>query len=98
MLTVYGPYNVGDIPSGSELLLHPFPLLRAIRAAQIFILEIGKDGSVDREDEFADGGLANQCLSIIASLNTTSKGFLKLVTDFLMYAFFLMWCMHSSVK
>ena len=60
MLPIYWPLQRRDIPSGSELLLHPFPLLRAIRAAQIFILEFSKDGSVDLGDEFADGAFANQ--------------------------------------
>ena len=50
---------MGHIPSGSELL-HPFPLLRAIRAAQICILEFSKDGLADLGDEFADGAVANQ--------------------------------------
>ena len=49
-----------DIPSGSELLLQPFPLIRAIRAAQIFDLEFSKDGSADLRDEFADGCAVNQ--------------------------------------
>ena len=60
MLPVYGPHSVGDIPSGSELLFHSFPILRTIRAAQIFVLEFSKDGLADLEDKFADGGLANQ--------------------------------------
>ena len=38
---------MGDIPSGSELLLHPFPLLRATRAVEIFVLEFSKHGSVN---------------------------------------------------
>ena len=60
MHPVWCPYSVGDIPSGSGLLLHPFPLIRAIRVAQIFILEFSKDGSADLGDEYVDGGLANQ--------------------------------------
>ena len=60
MLPIYGNYSMGDIPSGSELLLHPFPLIRAIRAVQIFVLEFNKDASADLGDEFADGGAANQ--------------------------------------
>ena len=59
MLPVYCPYSMGDIPSGSKLL-HPFPLIRAIREVQIFILEFTKDESADLGDECADGGLANQ--------------------------------------
>ena len=60
MLPVYCSYSMGNISSGSELLLHPLPLLRANRAEQIFILELSKDGSADLGDEFADGGSANQ--------------------------------------
>ena len=51
--------SVGDIPSGSELFFHPFPLIRAIRAAQILVLEFSKDGTSVLGDEFA-GGVANQ--------------------------------------
>ena len=43
---------MGDIPSGSELPPNPVPLLRAIRPAQIFVLEFCKDG-------LADGGGKN---------------------------------------
>ena len=60
MLSVYGTYSMGDTPFDSELLLHPFPFIRAIRAVQVFILEFSKDGSADLGDEFADGGAANQ--------------------------------------
>ena len=60
MLPVYGTYSMGDIPSGSELLLHPSPSIRATRALQIFVLEISKDNSADLGDELADGGVANQ--------------------------------------
>ena len=60
MLAFYGTYSLGDIPSGSEFLLHPFPVLRAIRAVQIFILEFLKDGSANLGGEFADGGVASQ--------------------------------------
>ena len=49
-----------DIPSGSEPLLYPFPLIRDSRAAQIFILEFSKDGLADVGDEFTDGGVAAQ--------------------------------------
>ena len=52
--------SMGDIPSGSELLLHPFPLFRASRATQIFIREFSKDGLADQGDEFADPGSVNQ--------------------------------------
>ena len=51
---------MGDIPSRSELLLHPFPLFRATRAVQIFILEFSKDDLADLGDTFADGSVANQ--------------------------------------
>ena len=59
MLLVYGTCSVGDIPSGSELL-HPFSLIRAIKAVQIIVLEFSRDGSAELGDEFADGGEANQ--------------------------------------
>ena len=91
MLPVCGTYSMGDIPSGSELLLHPFPFIWVIRAMQIFILEFSKGGSADLGDEFADGGAANQpvvlqggvglssprCLRVMASLSPTSSCFLK---------------------
>ena len=51
---------MGNIPSGSELLLHLFLVFRVSRAAQIFVLEFSKDGSADLGDEFTDGGSANQ--------------------------------------
>ena len=60
ILPVYGTYSIGDIPSGSELLLHPFPVIRAIRAVQIFFLEFSKDGSADMGDKFADGDTTNK--------------------------------------
>ena len=47
---------MSDVPSGSELLDH-FPLIRATRAVQMFILEFSK---ADLGNEFADGGAANQ--------------------------------------
>ena len=51
--------NIGNIPSGSEHLLHPFPQIRAIRAAQIFILEFSKDGLAELGDKFPESGFAN---------------------------------------
>ena len=66
MLSVYGTYNMGDIPSGSKLLLYPFLLIRAIRAVQIFVLKFSKDGSADLGDQFASGGATNQPTSGIA--------------------------------
>ena len=62
MHPVYCPYSMGYIQSGSKLLLHPFPLFKAIRAAQILVPEFSKGGSADFGDEFADGGVhvANQ--------------------------------------
>ena len=60
MLSIQGTYSLGDIPSGSELPIHPFPFIRGIWAVQVFILKFSKDGSADLEDEFADGGGANQ--------------------------------------
>ena len=85
---------------------HPFPLLRATRTAQIFVLEFSKDGLAYLGDKFADSGCGQPasyparrcmslllCLSVIASFSPTSNGFLKLVTDFLMW-----WCMCSSMR
>ena len=54
MLLFYG------IPSRSELLLHPFPVLRAIRLVQILVMEFSKDWSADLCHDFPDGGAANQ--------------------------------------
>ena len=51
---------MGDVPPGSELLLHPFPLLGASRAVQISILEFSKDGSADLGDELRDGDSDDQ--------------------------------------
>ena len=53
-------YSMGEIPSGSEFLIHPFPFIRAVRAVQIFILEFRKNGLADLGNKFADGGEANQ--------------------------------------
>ena len=85
---------MGGIPSGSELCLHPFPFIRAIRAAQIFILEFSKDGSADLGNEFVDGGSPNQSMILqgvglshdqVSQCNCQfqSNGFLKFVTDIL---------------
>ena len=74
---------------------------------QIFVLEFSKDGSADQGDEFADGGATKQpmilqegvCLSSgqmsqrYCQFQSTSNGFLKLVTDFL-----TQWCMHFSMR
>ena len=60
MLPVYGPKSMGDTPSGSELFLHPFLLLRSRRAVQIFVLEFSKDGLTDLGDKVTGGGSANQ--------------------------------------
>ena len=67
-------------------------------AAQIFILEFSKGGLAELDKEFVDSGAANQpvilqgCVGppsdIIASFSQTSKGFLKLVTDFMVNVFF----------
>ena len=72
MLPVYGIYRVGEIPSASELLLQPFPLIRAIRTVQIFILEFSKDGWADLGDEFADGGRANQPVVLHGGIGLSS--------------------------
>ena len=60
MLPVHGTYSMEDILSGSELLPHPFPFIKSIRAMQVFVLEFSRDGSADLGDEFADGDAANQ--------------------------------------
>ena len=53
-----------DIPSGFELL-HPFSLLGACRAVQIFVLEFRRDGLANLGDEFSDGGdTARRCMSL----------------------------------
>ena len=96
MLPIYCTYRIGDISSGSELL-NLFPGFRFSRAVQTFVLEFSKDGSADLVNEFTDGGSANQPVvlqgGVIASCNPTSKGFLKLGTDFLMR-----WCVRSLMK
>ena len=51
---------MGDIPSGSQLLLHTFPLIRATRAVQTCVLEFSKEGSAELGNEFADGGAVDQ--------------------------------------
>ena len=63
---------MGDIPSGSELLLHPFPFIRGIRAMQVFILEFHKDGLADLEDEFADVGASDQPLILQGGVGLSS--------------------------
>ena len=60
MLPVYGPYSMGDISSGSELLLHLFPLFRVSRAMQIF----SKDSLADQGGEYKDGGSVNQPVTL----------------------------------
>ena len=60
MLPVNSPYSVGDIPSDPELLLDPFPIVRAIRAMQMFVLKFSKEGWADLGNRFADGGATNQ--------------------------------------
>ena len=51
---------MGDIPSGSELLLDLFPALSSGRAGQILFLEFIKDNPANLGDEFTYGGSANQ--------------------------------------
>ena len=75
MLPIYGTYSIGDISSGSELILHPFPVIRVIRAVQIFInSEFSKEGLADLEDEFADGGMANQPVVLQGGVGLSSFG------------------------
>ena len=91
---------MGDIPSDSELLFHIFPVFRVSRAGQILFLEFIKDGSADLGNNITYRGLANpsvilqghvcfSCCQVSKCFDSTSKGFIKLLTDF------LMWCMHS---
>ena len=49
-----------DILSGSELLLHFFPVFRVSRVVQIFVMEFSNNGTADLGNKFTDGGLANQ--------------------------------------
>ena len=62
---------MGDISSGSELLLHYVPLHRSRRAVQIFVLEFSKDGLPDLGDKVTDGGLANQPLILQGGVSLT---------------------------
>ena len=55
MLPAYGPYSVGDFPSGSQNLSHPLTFIGAIRPVLIFILEFIKNDWTDQGDEFVDG-------------------------------------------
>ena len=78
-----------------------------VTAAQIFILEFSKDGSANLQDEFVDGGAANQPLILQGGVGLSNgqvshhycqfqsflSGFLKLMTDFLMR-----WIIHSSMR
>ena len=64
MLPVYGTCSIGHILSGFALLLHPFPLIRAFRAVQIFHRGI-QQRWLDLWDEFADGGGANQPMVLV---------------------------------
>ena len=59
MFPIYFLYSMEDIPS-CELLLNLFPLIKAIKAVQIFVLKFSKDGSADLGEEFPDGVSANQ--------------------------------------
>ena len=62
---------MGDIPSGSEHLFHPFPLIRGNRAGKIFVLDL-KDGSADLGDKFADVGAANQIVILQGGVGLSS--------------------------
>ena len=84
----------GEIPSGSGLLLYLFSVFWIGEAGQILFLEFSKDGPADNRDKFTYSASANKpvilyvfpvarCLSVIGSLNPTSKCFLKLVNSFL---------------
>ena len=92
MFSIYCHKSMENI-SGSELILSLFPAFKSGRAAQILFLEFIKDGPADLGYEFTCGSLGKQkniyvssvarCLSVIASFNPTSKGFLKFY-DFLL--------------
>ena len=62
MPAAYCPYSIGDIQSGSELLLYRFPIFKVSGVAQIFVLEISKKGLENMDDKFSNGGLDNQLL------------------------------------
>ena len=98
---------MGDFPSGSELL-YLCPVFSSSRAGQLFFLKFSKDDPADNKNEFTymvvwpnKQGYCKDvfvspvawCHSVIASFNQTCKGFLKLVTSFL-----IQWCMHSSMR
>ena len=70
MFPVYGTESMWYSPSASEVFLHPFPLIRAIRAVQIFVLESSKGGLADLRDEFEDGGAANQPVVLQVGLSS----------------------------
>ena len=86
MLPVYGTYSVGYIPSGSELLFHPFPFIKAIRVVQVFVLEFSKDSLADLGDKFADGGAANQTVILQGGVGLSSgqisQGYGQFQSDF----------------
>ena len=69
--------------------LHPFPLIRAIRAVQIFILEFSKDGSADLGDEYAADGAANQPVvlqeGVGLSSGQVSRGYDQFESNFLWF-------------
>ena len=70
---------MGDIPSGSEHLLHPFPFIRDTRAVQISVLEFYKDGSAELRDKFADGGVANQTVVLQGGVGLSSVRCLRVM-------------------
>ena len=94
MFPVYSAYSMGNIPSGSELLFHLFPVFRSV-------CKLIQQGWHGLREVLTDGGLTNQpvilqgyvglshCQVPWCYFNPTSKGFLKLGIDFLME-----WCMH----
>ena len=71
-----------------ELLLSLFPIFRSGRAGQILFLELSRDGSADLGKNLHMVvwyiSPVGRYLSVIASFHPTSKGFLKLVSSFLM--------------
>ena len=95
------PQEHGDISSGSELLLHLFPVFKIGRAVQILFLEFIKDGLEEIDDKFTSklgSDTARTCrfllLPGVSALLPVSIQFLKLGTGFLMQG--CMWWAQST--
>ena len=84
MLSIYCPDSVEDIPPGSGHLLPTFSLIRAIRAACIFVLEFSKDSLADLGDKFSDGASANQPVILQGGVSLSSgQGYCQYQSNFL---------------